>query len=168
MKSVFWFWFKIFQLWWLPVLLVFWFKSVLKQTLPKSFGRNLNWNGKLTLVQSVQPRNYTKSPLSSWKKKKENDSSGSHAWSRREKQPFAKSWVKASPSFHHHLHGSYHFVCPRRYFSSLPGSILHSSSRAAGCVPACPRPGRKQLSWAAKRQERQQPPAAMGTTISTD
>ena len=165
MKSVF--LFKIFQLWWLSVLLVFWFKAVLKQTLPKSLGRNLNWNGKLTLVQSVQPLNYTKSPLSSWKKKKEKYISGGYAWSRTEKQPFAKSWVKASPSFHY-LCGFYHLVCLSWYFSSLPRSILRRSSCTAGCVPACLRLGRKQLSWAAKRQERQQPPAAMGTTISTD
>lgn len=72
-----------------------------------------------------------------------------------------------SPSFHY-LYGFYHFAWPSQYFGSLPGSILCRSSHTAGRIPACLRLGRKQLNRTAKRQERQQPPAAMGTTISTD
>lgn len=57
-----------------------------------------------------------------------------------------------SPSFHY-LYGFCHLFCLSQYFSWLSGSILQRSSHAAGCVPACPRLGRKQLSSAAKWQE---------------
>lgn len=93
---MFWFGLRFFSSDSLSVLLEFCFKSVLKQTLPKSL-RNLNWNGKLTPVQSVQPLNYTKSPLSSWKKKEENYISGSHAWSRRKNPTFCQTLSKGFP-----------------------------------------------------------------------
>lgn len=77
-----------------------------------------------------------------------------------------KMLCKGFPFFS--VYGFYHFVYPSWYFSSLSKSILCRSSHTAWCVSACLRSGRIQLSWAAKWQERQQPPAAMGTTISRD